>query len=487
MAQKHLFFLLTITALFTTGCYRMRASNGGAQIKGLPTRTINAADVALPPGYTIEAVASGLTFPSAVTFDDEGALYVIETGYAYGEVWERPRLLRVSADGTTTIVATGDNNGPWNGITWHGGAFYVAEGGEREGGRILRISKSGTITPLISNLPSYGDHHTNGPVIKDGYIYFAIGTATNSGVVGPDNAEYGWLKRRPNFHDIPCKDVILSGINYTTSNVLTGGENDEATTGAFVPFGTATTAGQVVKGTLPCGGAILRLPLNGGNVELVAWGLRNPYGLAMAPDGRLFATENAYDDRGSRPLWGSGDVLWEIKNDLWYGFPDYSAGSPVWDREEYKVPGKEKVKRVLQQHPNTPPKPAAILGVHSSSNGFDFSRSDVFGFKGEAFVAQLGDMAPKVGKVLAPVGFKVVRVDVGTGVVRDFAVNKGKRNGPASWLKGGGLERPLSAKFHPDGSALYIADFGIMPVTKEGILPQKGTGVIWKISKTATK
>ena len=78
-----------------------------------------------------------------------------------------------------------------------------------------------------------------------------------------------------------------------------------------------------------------------------------------------------------------------------------------------------------------------------------FRAADVFGFNGEAFIAQLGDMAPNVGKVLAPVGFKVVRANVTNGVVRDFAVNKGKRNGPASWLKKGGLERPISVKFDP--------------------------------------
>ena len=87
------------------------------------------------------------------------------------------------------------------------------------------------------------------------------------------------------------------------------------------------------------------------------------------------------------------------------------------------------------------------------------------------------------GKVLYPVGFKIVRANVETGVVRDFATNKGKRNGPASWLKKGGLERPVSVKFDPSGSALYVVDFGIMQTTKEGIKPQAKTGMIWKITK----
>lgn len=182
-------------------------------------------------------------------------------------------------------------------------------------------------------------------------------------------------------------------------------------------------------------------------------------------------------------MWGAGDVLWEVQNGLWYGFPDFSAGKRIVQDEEFKVPERKAVQPLLQQYPNTPPRPTAVFAVHASANGLDFSRSDAFGYIGEAFVAQLGDMAPKVGKVLAPVGFKIVRVNTTTGVIRDFAVNKGKRNGPASWLKKGGLERPISVKFNNEGTALYVVDFGIMQVTKNGVYPQKGTGVIWKISK----
>jgi len=227
----------------------------------------------------------------------------------------------------------------------------------------------------------------------------------------------------------------------------------------------------------------MRIPVAGGNPELVAWGLRNPYGLAVAPDGNIFITENAFDDRGSRPVWGAGDVLWRLQADMWYGWPDFSAGKPIWDDEEFKAPGKDRVKHVLQQLPNTPPKPTAVLGVHSSSNGIDFSKTDVFGYKGEAFIAQFGDMAPAVGKVEFPVGYKIVRVDVNTGIVRDFAVNKGKRNGPASWLKKGGFERPVSVKFNPAGDALYVVDFGVMQVDGEHSKPQTNTGTIWKITK----
>ena len=459
----------------------MRSHSGGGQISDIPTRSVNTGDIALLPGYKIEPVVEGLTFPTAIAFDDQNRLYVIEAGYSYGEIWDVPKLLRVE-NGQTVLVTTGANNGPWTGIVWHDGFFYVAEGGEKEGGKMLKISPEGVITTLTSGLPSVGDHHTNGPVIKDNYIYFGIGVATNSGVVGEDNAEFGWLKRQKDFHDIPCQDITLAGQNYTTKNVLTEDPDDEAVTGAFVPFGTKTTAGQIIKGQVPCTGSVLRIPIGGGDPEFVAWGFRNPYGFALGPDGNIYVTDSGYDERGSRPVWGSGDILWELKSNTWYGWPDYSAGKAFADDGEFKPPKGEKVKPVLQNIPNTPPKATAIFDVHSSSNGIDFSTNDSFGFMGEAFVAQFGDMYG-AGKVLSPVGFKVVRVNVEEGIIRDFAVNKGRKNGPASWLEAGGLERPVSVKFDPSGTSLYIVDFGIMKTTEDGIEPQVKTGMIWKITK----
>jgi hypothetical protein len=284
----------------------------------------------LPTGYQIEAVAVGLTFPSGVTSDDQGRVYVVETGYSYGEVWAVPRLLRLESDGRITEIATGEKNGPWTGVTFYKGFFYVAEGGELQGGRILRIAHDGTKTVLIDNLPTRGDHHTNGPVIgPDGYLYFGQGTYTNSGVVGHDNAEFGWLKRFRNLHDILCKDIRLNGRNFTTANPIQSDSPEEVLTGAFSPFGKPTSKNEVIRGQVPCSGSVLKLPLGGGSVELVAWGFRNPFGLAFSPDGNLFVTDNSYDTRGSRPVYGTGDILWQVKTGAWYGWPDYHGTRPL--------------------------------------------------------------------------------------------------------------------------------------------------------------
>ncbi len=299
-------------------------------------------------------------------------------------------------------------------------------------------------------------------------------------MVGEDSADFGWLRRHPDFHDTPCKDIKLAGVNFTTKDPLKGGE---ATTGAFSPFGTPTTAGQVVPGKVPCNGAIMRVSPEGGPVELVAWGFRNPYGLAFSPDGRLYVAENGFDVRGSRPIFGAADYLWAVEPGAFYGWPDFSGGEPV-ATERYKPPSKDQPKALLVDAPPVP-RPVAMFAVHSSSNGLDFSRNPAFGHVGDAFVAQFGDMASKVGKVLAPVGYKVVRVNVKTGVIEDFATNRGSTNGPASWLKTGGLERPIAARFDPSGTALYVVDFGIMTVSDKGIESKPGTGALWRITRRA--
>ncbi|HEY8750337.1 MAG TPA: hypothetical protein VIM11_20300 [Tepidisphaeraceae bacterium] len=486
--------------LYAGGCSLHGPAGGGGQARWDGQRHLNATDVWLPPGYKIEPVIEGLNFPTGVTFDDKGHVFVVESGYSYGEIWTEPRLVRVDARDVINVIARG-NNGPWTGATFKDGNFYVAEGGEALGGRILKVAPDGTTTALVEGLPSNGDHHTNAPVIgPDGYLYFGQGTATNSGVVGVDDYQFGWLRRYPNFHDIPAKDVTLTGVNYESADPFTvtsrrwyqnllpfiPQNRKLVLTGAYSSFGTPAKPGQVIKGQVPFTGGIMRVPLAGGKLEMVAWGMRNPFGLAFSPDGKLFATENQFDVRGSRPVWGTGDLLWEVRPGTWYGWPDYFAGQPV-NSDRFAPPEGPTPRRLLAGRPGQPPAPVAKFGVHSSADGFDFSRDASFGHVGDAFVAEFGDMAPGVGMVRDPVGFRVVRVETHGGIVHPFAVNRGRIDAPASKTKGGGLERPIAAQFDPSGKALYVVDYGVMTTDERGIHPAENTGVLWRITREESR
>jgi glucose/arabinose dehydrogenase len=460
----------------------VRSSHGGGAISEPAAQQAKSAepspfDIEVPRGFRVELVADKLTYPTGIAFGDKGHIYVVESGYSYGEDFGTARLLEL-VDGKPRELAKGDHV-PWTGVAYRDNALYVAEGGEQDGGRIVRFDLDGDTvknqTVLVDNLPSLGDHHTNGPVVaSDGWVYFGQGTATNSGIVGTDDALFGWLPRHPEFHDIPCRDVTLAGLNF---------EAEGKTTGAYLPFGTPSEQGQVIKGQVPCSGAIMRVKTTGGPVELVAWGFRNPFGLAL-DRGTLFVTDNGYDTRGSRPVFGSADVLWKVEMSHWYGWPDYSEGRPLTASFYSESDGKPRG-FLLAQHPETPPEPAAYFPVHSSADGIDFSHGEAFGYPGWAFVALFGDMAPTAGKVLAPVGFEIVRVDPKTGDIAEFARNRGDKPGPASQKQQRGLERPVAVRFDPSGNALYVVDFGVIRMTDKGAEPQRETGRIWKIVKEA--
>src|SRR5688572_10724831 len=159
----------------TSACVAASPSKGGGQTP-VAQEPKDPADIALPRGYEITPVAEGLTFPTGVTFDDLGRPHVVESGYSYGEKTTIPRLLRVEPDGRATVIASGAHNGPWNGVAFADGAFFVAEGGQFQGGRILRIDAGLAPRVLVAGLPGMGDHHTNGPVVgADGYVYFGQG------------------------------------------------------------------------------------------------------------------------------------------------------------------------------------------------------------------------------------------------------------------------------------------------------------------------
>jgi glucose/arabinose dehydrogenase len=166
----------------------------------------------------------------------------------------------------------------------------------------------------------------------------------------------------------------------------------------------------------------------------------------------------------------------------WYGWPDYAEGRTLTN-EDFRPPLKKSLAPLLAKEPGKPPKPVAIFGVHASADGFDFSRSSAFGHVGEAFVAEFGDQSPTTGKSLHPVGFRVVRVNVSTGHIEEFAANKGRHVGPASKFGGAGFERPVAVHFDPSGNALYVVDFGVMLMDKSGPKPQQGTGVLWRITR----
>jgi glucose/arabinose dehydrogenase len=440
----------------------------------------NPKDILLPAGFVAEVVATGFNAPVHCCFDDQGFCYVSEAGH---KIDSKPRILKVD-------VAAGEyapffelpeerwiKTGAFTGACWHGGHLYFMNTDT-----LSRLAPDGTIEDLVTDLPGRGDHQSNYPVVgPDDKLYFGQGTATNTAIVGADNYAYEWLRHFPDFHDRPGRDITLVGRNYEYQNVL-GDITQTVRTGAYVPFGTETTPGQVIKGDVKCNGSVLRCNPDGSDLELVAWGLRNPYGIAFHPDGRLFATEHDIDERSKRYIVGDHEDLYEIIEGAWYGWPDFASGIRLDD--PYWGEGGRGREPVIAEHPDPhPPSPFVTFGNHTGPNGLDFCRDAAFGFEGDAFVALFGDIAPVTTRRKTPGGFKVVRVDTRNRQVVGFAVNR--IAGPASKLPHEGFERPSHCQFGPDG-ALYVVDWGEIEIAPErgGIRMQKETGTLWRIRRT---
>lgn len=380
--------------------------------------------------FEARVLVKGLTNPAAITVDQKGTVYV----------GEENRLLAI-VRGKSRVVAYFP---AWiTGLTWHEDRLYVAYIGG-----IAEALPTGATHTLVTDLPSYGDHANYQVVVgPDRWLYFGQGTATNAGVVGLDNE---WRHDLPKTHDVPCQTLTLRGPNFTTTKPT------ESTTGAFMPYGKTTARAQQVKGQLPCSGAILRVRPDGSGLSLVAWGLRDPRGLAVGPDGLLWATVRGFEDRGSRPVTGDRDHLYRIEPGQWYGWPDFAGGLPVSETAFQKSSMPAPI--LLLEPPTTkPPRPVASFAREGRVAGVLFPPAS-WKMEGEAIVAQSGS-GPKIrGQLL--------RVTTAGGSA--IPLLPPGISGPA---------HPLALAAGPRGE-LYVTDVGEF----DGTDPKVGEGMVWQIS-----
>src|SRR5688572_18014143 len=103
MSDVRSLIISTASLLALAGCFQV-ASRLRQDAPGVPARAVDPTnDIAAPAGHLVEAVATGLTFPSGITFDESGTPYLLESGFAYGGGWAEPRLLRLDRGGGTTV------------------------------------------------------------------------------------------------------------------------------------------------------------------------------------------------------------------------------------------------------------------------------------------------------------------------------------------------------------------------------------------------
>lgn len=407
----------------------------------------------LPRGYTIEPVAWNLTLPGPMTADDKGNLYLAIVGYAYGQIKSTPMILKIDPSGNTTILVDRFLFEPISDIKFNknNGLIYVSH-------RAIISTvdpTTGVVKDLVIGLPQVDSgSHPQGQIAfgPDGRVYFTTGTATNSGVVDKSDLAFGWLKVMPQMHDVPGQNVTLTGENFESADLLHPNSTANATTGAFVPFGTSTSPGQVVKGNATCTGCLLSMNPDGSDIRLHAWGLRSPFGMVLDSDNKLYITNNGADDKGIRPITNDTDNVYTFdlssvstastntgnrtssdtasttgansSSLIWYGWPDfYGNGEPVTD-------GKFGMsKNLIHPHQfliqNQPPltKPFTQLGVGPGVTQLAYINSTAFIQTPSILAGEFGIAVPinhdiRVnGKII---GQKIVSINPMDGNVTDF-------------------------------------------------------------------
>jgi glucose/arabinose dehydrogenase len=538
----------------------------------------NGEDIVLPQGYRVQVFAKGLNFPTDVAFVRDGnntRVLVLESGTGLPSRCNSstkvpgidkfdprnpftPDILVFDQTGNrlagplakpTSMGGGLQPDGPAVGLAFEngsaGGTLFASDsnqavstpGGGNNSSRITTVNTTtGQVTPLITGLPT-GDHPTEQIAIKDRFLYWSQGSATNSGVVGHDNG--GGM----NQHDIPCQDITLSsalfdsGDGHMTSGYSTHGvQRPGATVAAF--------EGATRKGM--CTGAILRAriddPMN--TIEPVAWGFRNPYGLRFAPadhplKGELLVSENGEDERGARPVNNSPDRIAIARMNAngtpeYHGWPDrfgfldstQAVFNPVGGPGDDLFPNIDAIKKqdipvrhVLAFPPQTPIAPLALQPADSAAVGLDFApASFVHGVvkQNAVLMGREGDFgfspengSPAEGHDIELVNFtdpnnpqemQLSRFafncpQASQGHAPDGSPTCSTDTDQAFVGKLHGINRPITVRFGPDG-ALYLVDYGAVRDNGGGSDESKfvnpadaslvqipGTGVIWKITR----
>ena len=470
--------------------------------------------IRLEEGYEIEKVAQGLTYPTSVAWDDQGNMYVAEAGGTFlDEEGASARILRVEANGQTIEVINLDGKiyPAISGMTWYNGAFYITHREMDLSGAVSKITMDGQITQLIGGIiDSKSDHQPNDIRIRDGKVYVCVGIGGNSGYM--DENMIPFVLKAPDGHPTPAKDIVLTGINIQLPDFREG-KKGYVLTGAFVPFGTETTPGQVIKGHNKAGGTILVFdPENAeATVRPLAWGFRNIIGIAWNSQGELFSAVNGYDNAPGRPINDMHDGTYRVREGEWYGWPDFAANfDPVTDAKFKPTASTvappyiygDRLARELHfviDHVASglkQPDKSLILGLHevnSSPSKPDVAPASWGDYADHLFVPEFGDMEwitnPTRDK---PAGCRIAVLKTsGTGehTIRAFVQNVQVGPGSTQGKLGEGIERPYDVKFGPDG-AMYIVDFGSLRVNLHNIAKGKfpvqfdqETGMVWRVTK----
>ncbi|MBK1811232.1 hypothetical protein JHL18_11375 [Clostridium sp. YIM B02505] len=196
---------------------------------------------------------------------------------------------------------------------------------------------------LISDLPRNNDIGKYSIIAQENSIFISISSATNSGVVNDKNS----------IPDISPIELTLRGVNFGQDN-----------TGSFSSYGVKTKNGQVIKRGSVGNACVIKYDIKNRKSQLFSSGIRNIEGWDYNSSRSLMAIVGGIENNGLRAVQGDTDYIYELKKDVWYGWPDYSGGDPLSSPKFTDENGKP-VKMLLSKLPML--NPPAPFYVHSNA------------------------------------------------------------------------------------------------------------------------
>jgi glucose/arabinose dehydrogenase len=214
----------------------------------------------------------------------------------------------------------------------------------------------------------------------------------------------------------------------------------------------------------------MRCNPDGSELELVAWGVRNAFAIGFLPDGRLLAVDQGADDRGTRPVGNIPDLLLEIRQGAWYGWPDFIGDEPITNPNFMPTRGAAPTFLLANHHElPAPEKPLLLFPAHVAAVKFAVAPATAGQYGGHIYTALFGDEAPMCLPAGGPrVGRALARIDPDDWSLHTILTDM--------------LERPIDVKFDPSGSAIYILDFGHFEMRENGGLDAEArSGKVWRV------
>ena len=355
----------------------------------------------VPPGFTIEPFAEGLSGPRIIRTAPNGDIFVAETRAG------RVRVLRAADSATkpaaSEIFASG-LHAPFGIALFPSGDnpqwVYVANTDSvvRFPYRAGDLKASGPAETIVAKLP-VGGHSTRDIVFTpdNTRMLVSVGSAGNigDGMGKPPGGLESWTSQQP----------LGAAWGYETDR-----------------------------------GAVLSFDPDGKNMRIFATGIRNCVGLAIQP-----GTDTPWCSTNERDGLGDDlvpDYVTRVKENAFYGWPWFYIGSHEDPRHAGARPDlKDKITV-----------PDVLLQAHSASLGLTFYQGANFPpeYRGDAFAAQHGSWNRS-----RRTGYKVVRIrlkdGVPTGEYEDF-VTGFVLNDSEVW------GRPVGVAVARDGALLISED-----------------------------